>query len=211
MKNNGFTRLLSPGENCRALQPAVFLKASPVSYHEARVSYHAEKLVSRRLPQPLFQAAKTLADTSGDLSTNLMHQRHKGEPLVILNTRGREFADARSHAHGLESLLALTPRFDIILIMVPMVIGRLLLPFGGGAIMALALALGAAASFLPVAVTIVGQKAVFAERANFAVNTLLWHRAKSSLKFLPSVQLVFRGRTFSPMKDSKRISAKQAC
>jgi len=153
-----------------------------------------EKLVSCRLTQPLFKAIKTLVEASGDLSTNLMHQRRKGKTLVILKTRWREFADDSRHAHGLD-LLAFTPRFDIILIMLPMIVGILFLPFGGGAIMALALAFGAAASFLPVAVTIVGQKAVFAERANFASRSLAWHSAESFLKLMLSVNWVSGRRT----------------
>ena len=147
-----------------------------------------------------------MADTSGDLSTKLMHQRHKGETLVVRNPRGQDLAGARSHAHGREQLLALTPGFDIILIMLPMIVGILFLPFGGGAIMALALALGAAASFLPVAVTIVGQKAVFAERANFMSRSLAWHSAESFLRLMLSVKVVSGRRTVRLKNDCTSIS-----
>jgi len=154
-----------------------------------------EKLASRRLAQPLFKAVKTLADASVDLSTKLTHQDHRGKTLVILNTRWLWRAGDRRALLGLEGLLLLTPRFDIVLIMVPMIAGRLFLPFGGGAIMALALALGATAGFLPIAVTIVGRKAVFAERANFASRSLGWHSAEPFLKLMLSVKLVSGRKT----------------
>jgi len=154
-----------------------------------------EKLVSRRLAQPLFEAVKTLTDASGDLRTKLMHQDHCGKALVIPNTRWLWRAGDRSALLGLEDPLLLTPRFDIVLIMVPMIVTLVFFPFSGGAIMALTLALGATASFLLVAVTIVGQKAVFAERANFASRSLGWHSAEPFLKLMRSVKLVSGRRT----------------
>jgi len=152
-----------------------------------------EKLVSRRLTQPLFKAVKTLADASGDLRTELMHQHHRRKTLVILNTDWLWRAGDR---RVLFSPLPLTPWFDIVLIMVLMIVALVFLPFGSGAIMALTLALGATASFLLVAVTIVGQKAVFAERANFASRSRGWHSAEPFLKLMRSVKVVSGKRTF---------------
>ena len=154
-----------------------------------------EKLVSRRLAQPLFKAVKTLADASGDLRTKLMHQHHRGKTAVILNTSWRWRASDHRALPSLEGSLSLTPGFDIVLIMVLMIVALAFLPFGSGAIMALALALGAMASFLLVAVTIVGQKAVFAEQANFASRSLGWHSAEPLLKLRLSVKLVSGRRT----------------
>ena len=114
-----------------------------------------EKLASRRLAQPLFKAVKTLADASGELRTKI-HQHHRGKTRVILNARWLWRVDNRRGLLGLTGLLSLAPRLDVVLIMVLMIIGLVFLPFGGGAIMALALALRPATSFLPVAVTIVG-------------------------------------------------------
>jgi hypothetical protein len=154
-----------------------------------------KKLLSGRLAQPLLKAVKTLADASGDLSTELMHQHHRRQTLVILNTRGRWRAGDRRALLGLESPLSLTPWFDIILIMLPVVVRCFLLPRGGGAGMALALALFSAASFLPVAVAVIGRKAVFAERANFTTRSLGWHSAEPFLKLMLSVKLVSGRRT----------------
>jgi hypothetical protein len=154
-----------------------------------------KKLLSNRLAQPLLKAIKTLADASGDLRTELRHQHYRSKTLVILNTHWlRRPGDCRALL-GLEGPLSLTPWFDIILIMLPVVVRCFLLPRGGGAGMALALALFSAASFLPVAVAVIGRKAVFAERANLATRSLDWHSAKPFLKSILSVMLVSGRRT----------------
>ena len=91
--------------------------------------------------------------------------------------------------------MSLTPWFDIVLIMVLIIVALVFLPFDGSAIMALTLTFGAVTSFLPAAVTIVGQKAVFAERANFASRSLRWHSAEPFLKLMLSVKLVSGRKT----------------
>ena len=136
-----------------------------------------------------------MANASGDLRTELMHQHHRAKTGVILNTCGLWRASDHSVRLRLDDPLLLPPWFDIVLIMVLMIVALVFLPFDGSAIMALTLAFGAVASFLPVAVTIVGQKAVFAERANFASRSLGWHSAEPLLKLMLAVKLVSGRKT----------------
>jgi hypothetical protein len=70
--------------------------------------------------------------------------------------------------------------------MLPMVVGLRFSSLRRDTVAALPLAFQLTTGGLVVAMTVIGRKAVFAERANFAAHALLWHRATPFLKFLPS-------------------------
>lgn len=163
--------------------------------HPSLITFHAslirpKKFASCGLTQALLQASETLVDASSNLLAHSLRQHHGWQGSVRWEPRNCWLASGRDQCLGLQRSLAFAPRLDEFLVMLPMVVGFGFSSLRRSLIAALPLAFQPTTGFLVVAMTVIGRKAFFTERANFAAQALVWHRAKPFLQLMLSVKWV---------------------